>query len=1514
MKQQHHNIDLRTYEKGINSDSNKEILGGSKNGEHVDALNMRSVSMDGDNFAKKKIKGEDLLYGAIDNRCFLPSPGVLNASYMCMLTLEINGHIVEVWASGDENFDPFIRVDGQIVLMSPNFPVDTEHPLQYDKNESCIGGEFYITNNRTTPMVFSLKDLMMNSGMTDVYPDAQCTQKYFEDFNIQEYVVDIISQLYKPMFINQDISTTAYTYNAILGSLGLPVGSYSYSYRYATQAGDRGKWSPVTELIPVLKSVGVQDDYFPARRSYSSNPDVSVASGYGNHIRIRIENYNNFDFIELRRDCWYIGDPIGTPSISELVGFIDIVSGVSVIDVLDRCDTSEVEEILTLEETSTTMTALERAKAIRYFNERLYLMNIAYASKDIDNNVTFVDDQDLVFPVIQKIGKLGHKSPYNATHYKSDMRGERYGFGVVLFDKEGNISYVKKIDGAENYQFPNRRAPISSLTSGMSYNGTVRAALNQPIGAVKISNTYEIFDHEDTVSRIGDLSANVFENNIDPEPYEPFRPVSQGDNMSSYGSRVNVEIKNGGATGDWEDYNPKAFGLNYYSMGIGFKGINVDDLPEWASAFSVVRTSPANRVLAQGFGWYSMVQAETGAFGNHSGKNTNKIWVYFPDGDLDTGIRPQLHDDILNNYQNGSYKIQAVSPLGYFTEVYSFNNNTSKDIQADIITYARVLHDEGQINPTTALGYYSGAPMGILSASRQYVGYAAFKFNMENWCSIANPLACPFEDNGYGDYLFNITNVQSYTSPSTRMTYLILTLDRPLYIRDDSSGFIDEKDLAVRQWQEPMYVVNLIREEAQIIESNITPYNYIGHYQKLTTTLGEGTGFSAIFKLSSERWEDCIQTVAGQTNNAYANLERFIWVEDNLGVAKRWVNVTNKTTAAINSIKASLTANGFATVTDSSGSYTVYGIYTSNEEYINQHVGFEIEFQNYGNLSSIYSIPGATRKIYIKYDNRIPVRVFGGDVWLNESIWAPLDFQNDANGDPLNSTNEFKWDIPMPYNKYKLSSGIRIIKNSGGSGGHIQDFYTFNFRITNPARIRQWVCMWSAETRTNLSFAFNTEDPKESQDQFFPLKNYVMRAHKWSVNNDGSPAGFYSDNKIYTQYYDDYGEEYQFWGLGGFRFKPQNNIDYCKTQTNIALSSVPIFGFEEQTEYCTRVIWSERRPINVQNTPTVKTFPSQNYYDISDDTGCIKFAWSAISGDKGNNLYAITDGGVCLLLVDKRIIHEINANELATIGSDVGGILNELWIDRNIGMSDETWRTWAEYSNMLMFCNYKGAYAFSENQLVNLTDTGFSELFRREFVPNMRTGYVSTLSGGYNVLTKEYIMNAFRRKNFGQEYSTLIYGIQQQSLQCQSSYNYDKYLYIDNRLFGMKDAKTFELGIGNQINGQDMPAYLTGLSDAQIYFDKEFIRIRVNSNSKPEQIYFYDSYEDYINNNFSSSVDAVANPISIKDYFGYECYIPRKDLPPHYRQQGRVVLFKIVSSADEDFLVTSTGVQYKQLK
>lgn len=1505
MKQQHHPIDIKTYEKGIKSDTNKEMLGASQEGEHVDALNMRSISMDGDNYAKKKIKGEDLLYPNIDNRCFLTTPGTLSQDYECMMSQEINGHLVEIWASPNVGEEPLMRVDGKVVLMSSDFPIDVNHPLEYHKNENCVSGEFYVTNNNTPPMVFSLKDLMDNSGMTST---GSCTQKYFSEFNIDEYIIQTTGTLYKPLFVKQTSVVSASAYTAVFGTAGLAVGSNSYSYRYVTQLGDRTQFSPITELIPVTRNNSSQHSpYFPYSRTYSSDPNITSSTSYGNHIRIKYQNDADFAFIEIRRDSWHAGDPQSTPPVSVILGSVPITSGLNIIDILDRAEPGYPDLVaLTLEEQTEQNSTIKRAKAIRYFNERLYLMNIGYASKDLSGDIGFVDDVNPLFPTIQNIGKAGHKHVYNAAMYKSNMRGEKTGFGVVLFDKNNNSSYAQAIPNSENYQFPNRREPVTSDTLGSSYFGVVTAAnIN---GA--ITETHEVFDHDDAVRRTNfdDSGGAELISLKELDPYNTLNPTSQTDTQSDYSYNVNDQVGVSGAAN--QDYAPRGFGLTYYSQGIAFKGIT--SYPsDWAEGFSVIQTDPAKRVVAQGLGFYEMIE-ENGIFGANAAKGPNSFWAYFPDLE---NLYPDVFSDLINNPT--SYKLQLVSPLGYFSEIYA-NVNDLVDIRSkgvDLITYARILKDGidptnaaySLFNPIISGGGNSGIPH---TDGLDYVAYGRYT----NYITQDSPA---FPSNANGNREFNLLSATDTFTYSNLQGYVRLEIDPFTYgsiyntpgPNSATTVDLDANDDGVMEWREPMYVINLVKN-VDVNPGTTTEYKYSANYVKFKSLVLEGTGAaSQSALLVSERWEDCIPRISGQTVNAYSGLYRFVYVVDSTGTEKRWLNVTFETPVFVNTILNNITLNGFDTVTDASGSYDVYGIYTSTQSFDDFCPIFTLNFTENIAYPSL-TVPPVGSKVYVKYDNRIPVRVFQGDTYINESIWSVLDNEYKPDGEPVDELSKFKFNLPFPMKSYQPAPGMQVVQNTS-PWNYASDTMRFNIAAVSGSWLRQLVTMWTAETRINLSFMFNTEAPnKANVDQAFPLINYIPRPYKWASGNEEDRATFESNNNLNPSYFDDYGYEWDLWKWGGFRFRPQTNIDYSKSQTTVFYSSIPTVGFEEQTDFCTRIVWSEKRPVNIQNTPTVRTFAPANYFDISDDTGEIKFAWSALSSDKGNNLYAFTDSGICLLLVDKRIISEINANELATVGSDIGGILNQLWIDKTIGMSDETWRTWAEYSNAIFFCNNTSSYAFADNNLTEISRSGFYELYRRAFLSLVDPGFGSKLSGGYNILTKEYIFNVSK----GEEFSTMIYGIDQNALQCQSTYNYDKYTYVSNRLYGMKGMKTFELGIGNQIDGQDMECYVTGTSDKEIYSDKEFIRIRVNSNHKPEKIYFFDSYNDYIANNFSSVVDAIAVPLAIKDYYGYECYVPRKAVAPHYRQQGRVLLFKIASSSEEDFLVTSTGVQYKALK
>lgn len=1513
MKQQHYPHDIKTYQKGIQSDTNKEILGRLEDGEHVDALNMRSMSMDGDNLAKKKIKGEELLYDALDNRCFVevgPLPGA--ETYECMMTQEVNGHIIELWASTEPSkYPPFIRIDGQIVLMSEYLPFNLNYPVQYDKNESCVGGEIYITDNNVSPMVLSVLDMMDNSAMTET---GECTQKYFGDFDPANYSVPVSSELYKPAFIKQESVSTASGYDATFGTSGLVVGSYSYSYRLVTADGERTPFSPITELVPVVRRKTSQfSPQYPYSHTHGDFANVSSSTDYGNHIRIKCENADAFTFLEVRRDAWYSDNAYGVPPVSAIIGSIPINNGLNIINIFDKAEANFPGlEILNLDEQTESFASIRRAKSVRYFNERLYLMNIGYNSRDINGEVTFVDEAGTpAFPTIEKLGKAGHKHPYTAAMYKSNMRGDKTGFGVVLFDSFNNPSYATELPAPfTNYPFPNRRDEVSPDTQGTSYKGLVKAATTN--GDIEL--THEVFDHYDAIRKTNLITNDNRITLKDDETYNTLNPTSQADTQSNFEYPPNSLVSLDSSTPLLE-YFPMGFGLDYYSMGLAVKGL--DTYPDWADGFSVVQTDPAYQVVAQGLGFYKVNKAD---LLTNNTKEVDKFWAYFPD--LEHRF-PDIAQDLIDNPT--SYSIQLVSPLGYFTEIYASKKDTF-DLDrrgVDMITYARVLRDGpaddgfAYINPS-----YGGlGDSGIPDADgNSYVAYGKF-MNI----TLDSPA---FPGNAQGNTIFplDITTTEVSTAGGGRQTYFQIGIDTTstgdIYNTYDPGTGTNSDSNGQKEWREPMYVINLYKNR-DINSGLTTEYKYTGHYVKFKSLVLESNGTSnQSTTLVSERWEDCIPSLSGEVYNNYSGLKRFVYVVDANGVEKRWMNVTFETVPDVATILAGLAAAAPGPYNDPvlTGGFDIYGVYRSTETSVDLCPQFTLNFIENPSYTA-FTVPASGTKVYVKYDNRIPVRVFGGDTFINESIWAVLDNEYNSNASAIGDENTFKWSNPFPYKQFTFNNDYTGIPPANGYRWW-ENTDTWNYGYDehqfadgtggNKSSIRQLVTMWTAETRCNLSFFFNLESPEKAvNEQAFPLVNYIPRPYKWNNSQDpGDRTAWENANNLSPKYYDDYGYEWNWWGWGGFRFLPQTNKDYSKSQTTNTYTSVPTVGFEEKTDFCTRVIWSLRRPINAQNTPSVRTFPSSNYFDIADDTGEIKFAWSALSGDKGNNLYALTDSGVCLLMVDKRIIYEINANELATAGSSIGGILNQLWIDKTIGMSDQTWRSWAEYSNTLFFVNNKAAYMFNDNQLTDISRTGFHYLLRSKFLSKLGSSYDADLVGGYNVLNNEYIMSV----NDGEEFSTLIYGVQQQALQCQSTYLYDKYLYNNNLLYGMKDVKTFQLGVGNQIDGEDIPCYVTGVSNADLYYDKEFIRIRVNSNSKPERVYFYKSYDDYLSDTYTNFVDTVAVPLSMKDYFGYECYIPRNILAPYYRQQGRVMLFKIVSSADEEFLVASTGVQYKKLK
>lgn len=1434
MNTQHHPVHLNKFHGGVNQDVNPELLGSGDKGEYFDGRNMRPSDIEGDLGVAKKIKGEVAVY-----------PKVVAGTFRCIGSVEVNYKIVEFWVDPNEVLDPYVRIDGVVVLQSDQFPVNINFPLQIGKNESCIGGEIYITDFNASPMTFNIQDLLDNVG----------GPKYFSGFNLENYAMFLSVSQDHPVFIEiVNVGTGA----------GLPVGSYVYTIRYANDAGDKTNFSAPTPPIKIPQVNGVNSDQYPYTRTMGATPDIGNQTTFSPKIRFRVNNIFGYEFVEIRRHTWNAGNFIGYVPPGEIVGRVSVTTGeFSIRDFVDQpggANSVEPPEPLTLEEGVNRMLDVSAAKAVRYFNNRVYLMNIKYAGRDIETaGLVFKEiDGQKMFPVIRNLGKSGYGDPYQDTYYKSLMRGERHGWAIALHDGKGGTTFAKFVPGFENYLTPNRREELTANEYKWSYLGAVKAATVDG----SVGHTAEVFDLKDAVSKTDKCQFKILLDGGEklkgtvnslgcPDPghgdfvngnevgYRPFNPVADSDgNFSGHNYVVNHRVDTGPGLGDWANYNPKGFAPNYYSLGMALAG--VENFPGWARSFSIYRTQPAKRVVCQGIGFYSIESGELAVTGNK--KEKDRWWFYAPD--IAAGITDA--DDIISN--PGNYEVQLVSPLGFFSEVYDHDNTAFDHRATDMMTYARVLYEDGSIN------------VGDNIATVGNAGYVAYG----SWRNGAPSGGNPFVGKANGNTVFPLTSFTRQTNGFEGPrggSYFELRINDFVYDNGTAgAGNTHFSDSGVRNWHEPFYIINIVASGKNVPNSDTTEFIPTGIYQKLESKIGVSDGTAnQSFKLVDERWEDVIPTlVAGHVTQ---NNDRYIYLRDQNGIDYRWINITFKTGPQISAIKAALLPGE--------------GVYRHTNQ---GNKEFEIVFND-----PDYA-PHDELEVIVKYDSDAPIQCFGGDTHIGEAIFSPLDLQFTSDGNRVDAL-DFKFEIAFPYLRFEINPRVYIVNNVTGVN-RIQDDNTAKLKW-----MRQLACMFTCESKVDTSRYYNNLRP----EQFFPAINYIMRPHRWDASNP--------QNNIHTEYFDDYPDENETWEYGGFRFLPQHNIDYSHSDLVNIVFKKPTVGFNDQTHFCTRVIWSLKRAVNTIDAPGVRTFPDLNFFDISDDSGEIKFAWDALS-DKGTNLYAFTDTGICLLLSDKRIITEKTGSELATAGAeDATGVLEEYWINREIGMNQEMWRSAAEFGNKIFFANHRSAYRFENNGLKDLGRTGyFSKIY--PFLQRMREGYLDEVTAGYDRKMNEYVLYI---KQDGFE-DTFAFS-ELMSKWCGGyDYKFDRFVSIENRLYGQKGGgETYELGVGYMLNDQPIRFEVVFAIAPEQYFDKEFKRVRINTSARPtEDVEFMEDR--------SLAVVARIPASQLQDRRGFEDWIPRKDAAPRDRIQGRVLFCRIIHNLEEEFHVVDVGTMYAKLK
>jgi len=1219
MKQLHFPLDTRTFSKGANYDINKEFLIGDR-GTYIDACNMRPSDMSKDNGALKKIKGSTLKWNQYahhqcPNGGFFPIYN-MTAQHFCIGTQEVNDNVVEFWvhqypsellnSAGEYLYPdtmPCIRINGDIVLQSFKLPFTYANSLQIDKNESCAGGEVYVTDNIAPPMFFNIEDLMKHVGL--LFPPDRCTNKYFQQYDPQANVLSIKNSLNAPRF--DGITTGNGSWNAsdivaLNAGNGLNIGVYAYAVRFVDDSGNRTEISEFTPTIPAYARISSATRIHPWCYTYGG--DVGDTTPMGFQLAIRADGSGQYKECEVIRLMWASGDALGaTPEGFVVIRFYLEPDTIKTYYVVDRA--MATLEPVGEEPATLLINAVNRAKSIRFFNNRLYLMNVSLSGKDIsDLDIGGESDPQEVKgdSFMWCMETQGHNDPNLFTYHKGYMPSERYGFGVVFRDANGSKTFTQQLKFDQGgglkpyYEFPRRRMPMTqggvdlsilgaSFAAEGNDNGTSVSytaqychepfALYHPNRRTALCRWIQILDKggkkaSRVIGSCGTSNVNTytsewglcFDGAVDSDGHSTWYSGSDCDlgaldtkhffsyiypqNLSDSASADSInghfwqphktsylnkslylsyyedgEISSDGSTGRWGWYN-WMFSPDYYSMGMAIEKIKP---PSWATSFSIVRTAPAYKVRAQGLCFYDINSAHKQK--NSANKMTNSVIFWSPDFDENIGVLSSFATDV--ELQPHKYTLVLESALGFNTEIYCGNRNpTGKDKRFEMISFCNMMRDaDGNASPydNTRYFYLVGEEniYGVVSNDYKYVLFGRWRNPTAGYPLTQNKREFPIESFEYisGDGTRAGGRGGHHWKLTTQSNYLY----KNRYV-DNECQFNEGK---VREFHEPLYIGSIVDKNLEPPQGQNVEYTTTGHIQQMKSGffLSKGNPFRE--QLVDERWEDCIPDLRskhggvdidgvryaqdkriGGMSTDYWLYHRFVYVDDGNG-EKPWLNIVQKSAADILLIQSKLILNGSLDVYDASSPnpVTIYGMYSSTQDgqyMLNQR--FFLEFNEdvflnkgigAGVMETQFFIPTEGAIVYIKYDDRFPLRIFGGDTFMGEQLMVIADLKVKDNGKPFDDGNKFELNIGMPYHKYILNERNVIVESTHGLN-KIQDSNKLKFDNSGgntQARINQWLAQFIAMARTPIHTQYMKPETKDAQNQFYPLKHYTPRPMEW---------------------------------------------------------------------------------------------------------------------------------------------------------------------------------------------------------------------------------------------------------------------------------------------------------------------------------------------------------------------------------------------------------------------------------
>lgn len=778
------------------------------------------------------------------------------------------------------------------------------------------------------------------------------------------------------------------------------------------------------------------------------------------------------------------------------------------------------------------------------------------------------------------------------------------------------------------------------------------------------------------------------------------------------------------------------------------------------------------------------------------------------------------------------------------------------------------------------------------------------------------PPGSPFETPNDGNRIFDIDAV--FQIIENNNVYYRVVFDSNIYLQDNAVNGADFGSSLTRDWHEPVYVINLIRRDAQVPSSSIDRYVNTGHHIKIESCIGIGTGQPQTVQLLNERPEDVFDVNGGN---------RYIYIQSG-GEVTRWMCWVNNsylaslTPAQISVLVADLNAGiPFA---DNDGNL-VHGLYGFNQgDWLSsgQIAPFaSITFGSYGVLT--INCPPLNSRILVRYDSRSPIRFFGGDVTIAPATSCIINDFHTENSGYLSVSNDRKFVPRLPYSGWYKSPEYNAVLNANPS------LFSSGW-CSLIISMRQWVVLWDAEQRSAKRYAKGTNDTAIGGPYEWPKIGYIIKPYIYVsanpldgmfqyplVNVDGTDVDLNQTPR----------------NRGGVLFTDGYNKDYWK-QPFVSGFGVPfdeIGGYQEKTYFPTGLISSLEVDPLLRDVPGLRTFVDGNLKVVSEENGEIKTIASVLGGG-GRNMYAITERGVVRVLTNKNILTGASGEVISTqsIANYWG---EEMWLSRNIGSPDQMWQFFVKgfatmgssYADSFFWADRNSVYRMVGDQIIDIGRNRFLSFL----LPKLRTypdGYVVGVNGFYNRKYNEAWMTLVDRSGTedGEQTRTppkllVVYNADIDNWVGVFTYRFDAYAQVGNDIFGHRDLETYRVDVDNNytISGDTREATITVPMTGDLDSYKEFLRWRISGDialSKPDKIQILDPQF-----NVMCEMPGVGNtsPYWVKHYDGWEgwadrtlsSYDPDRKLP-----QNQYFYLRLIWNTAADKAATAMSGQLKPIK